>query len=337
MTLTCKKQNENTVQDGFKKAPEGMAWIPKGTYFRGALESDTFARADEKPRHKVEIEGFWMDITEVTNGQFQKFIDETEYITVAEKKVDWADLKKQLPEGVEKPHDTILQPGSLSFSCKLHEVKNLNDYSQWWEWKRGANWRHPEGLGSTIEGKDDYPVVHISYDDAIAYCNWAKRSLPTEAEWEYAARGGLEDAIFPWGNEIAVLNTNANTWQGIFPTSNTKEDGFERLAPVKSYPSNGYGLHDVAGNVWEWTQDWYDFEYYKSFTSIKSHNNPLGPKESRNPNNPYASEKVIRGGSFLCHDSYCASYRVSARMATSYDTGTEHLGFRTILRPIDEN
>ncbi len=327
--LACKRQHEN--EEVLRSAPEGMIWIPAGTYIRGALDNDEFARADEKPRHTVSVDGFWMDITEVTNAQFKQFVKETGYITTAEKKVDWEELKKQLPEGVEKPHDSILQPGSLSFQCEKHEVTNLYDYSQWWEWRIGANWRHPEGIESTIEGKDDYPVVHISFDDAMAYCKWANRRLPSEAEWEYAARGGLEEAIFPWGNENALLSANANTWQGVFPTTNTKEDGYERLAPVKSYAPNGYRLYDMAGNVWEWTQDWYDFEHYKSFETNRTYNNPLGPKKSRNPNNPYAYEKVIRGGSFLCHDSYCASYRVSARMATSYDTGLEHLGFRTVL------
>ena len=328
--LACKKQNEN--KGVFKSAPEGMVWIPKGSYIRGASVNDEFARTDEKPRHKVAIDGFWMDITEVTNRQFKKFVAETGYITEAEKEVNWLELKKQLPEGTEKPHDSILQPGSLSFECKLHEVKNLNDYSQWWKWKNGVNWKHPDGAESTIKDKENYPVVHISYDDAKAYCTWANRTLPSEAEWEFAARGGLEEAIFPWGNEIVLLSTNANTWQGVFPTKNTKEDGYERSAPVKSYPANGYGLYDMAGNVWEWTQDWYDFSYYEELSRNKKNQNPKGPVKSRNPNNPYAQEKVIRGGSFLCHDTYCASYRVSARMATSSDTGLEHLGFRTVLR-----
>ena len=242
-------------------------------------------------------------------------------------------MKKQLPDGIEKPHDSILQPGSLSFHCKYSQVIDLNDYSQWWQWKTGANWKHPEGKESTIVGKENHPVVHVSFEDAVAYCNWIGKRLPTEAEWEYAAKGGQKDAIFTWGNDTSVLNSKANTWQGIFPTSNTKEDGFERSSPVKSYPPNGYGLYDMAGNVWEWTQDWYDFEYYNRLSKNDINRNPKGPEKTNNLNNPYAQEKVIRGGSFLCHNSYCASYRVSARMSTSFDTGLEHLGFRTVTTP----
>ena len=313
------------------KVPKGMVWIPNGSYLRGAVSGDPMAREDEKPVHKITVNGFLMDINEVTNAQFKKFVNETGYITTAEKEVDWEELKTQLPPDTKKPHDSILQPGSLSFECNYREVSNLNDYSQWWQWKIGANWKHPEGKESTIEGMDNHPVVHVSYEDAVAYCNWAGSRLPTEAEWEYAARGGQEKVIFTWGNDISLLTSNANTWQGVFPTSNTKEDGFERSSPVKSFPANGYGLYDMAGNVWEWTQDWYDANYYKVLANNKLNNNPIGPEKPRNPRNPYTQEKVIRGGSFLCHDSYCASYRVSARMATSYDTGLEHLGFRTII------
>jgi len=292
---------------------------------------DAMARNDEKPKHKVEVPGFWMDSTEVTNAQFKRFVEETNYLTTAERKVDWEELKKQLPADVIKPHDSLLQPGSLSFQCKHHAVENLNDYSQWWEYKIGANWKHPEGKGSSIEEKDNYPVVHISYEDALAYCKWANKRLPTEAEWEYAALGGLKKAIYPWGNDGAALSKNANTWQGKFPTENSLEDGFERSAPVKSFPANGYGLYDIAGNVWEWTQDWYDHNYYKKLPQSEVVKAPTGPKESMIQGNPNSWRKTIRGGSFLCNDSYCASYRVSARMASSIDTGLEHLGFRTVM------
>ncbi|MFT7330422.1 MAG: sulfatase modifying factor 1 [Roseivirga sp.] len=319
------KNKTNTI-----KVPEGMVWISGGTFLRGATDNDNSARKDEKPQHNVTLDGFFIDITEVTNAQFSKFIKESGYITVAERAVDWEELKKQLPADVEKPHDSILQPGSLSFHCKHKQVTNLNDFSQWWQWKIGTNWKHPEGKESTIEGKENHPVVHVSYEDALAYCKWAGRRLPTEAEWEYAAKAGQNDVIFTWGNDTTVLNSKANTWQGVFPTSNTKEDGFERSSPVKSYLPNKYGLYDMAGNVWEWTQDWYDDEYYRKLLKNEVNKNPKGPEKSNNPNNPYAQEKVIKGGSFLCHDSYCASYRISARMATSFDTGLEHLGFRTV-------
>ena len=327
---SCKTDNKNPTLINLSETPKDMIWIPGGTFIQGAVESDRYARKDEQPRHNVTVEGFYIDITEVTNAQFSKFIKESGYVTVAERAVDWEELKKQLPAHVEKPHDSILQPGSLSFHCKQNKVTDLNDYSQWWQWKTGANWRHPEGKGSTLEGKENHPVVHVSYEDVIAYCKWAGRRLPTEAEWEYAARAGQKDVIFTWGNDTSVINSNANTWQGVFPTSNTKEDGFERSSPVKSYPPNKYGLYDMAGNVWEWTQDWYDYEYYSLLSKNDINKNPKGPKNTNNPNNPYAQEKVIKGGSFLCHDSYCASYRVSARMYTSFDTGLEHLGFRTV-------
>ncbi|MDJ0646986.1 MAG: formylglycine-generating enzyme family protein [Flavobacteriaceae bacterium] len=310
--------------------PEGMVWVPGGFYNRGAVAHDSFARDDEKPRHQVKVDGFFMDATEVTNEQFQQFVNETGYVTMAERNVDWEELQQQLPEGTPKPHDSLLQPGSLSFHCKHEAVTDLSNYSQWWQWKIGANWKHPTGKDSSIEGREKYPVVHISYEDAMAYCTWANRRLPTEAEWEFAARGGLQNAIFSWGNNAKELSNNANTWQGKFPTENTKKDGYELAAPVKSYPANGYGLYDMSGNVWEWTQDWYSYDYYKTLANNQLAENPNGPEKTKSRMNPLAKEKVIRGGSFLCHDSYCASYRVSARMASSYDSGLEHLGFRTV-------
>lgn len=331
--ISCKKENNSLTESYIKQSSEGMIWISGGEYERGALDTDTYSRKDEKPRHKVSIDGFWMDITEVTNAQFKKFIEETRYVTTAEKAIDWEELKQQLPISTNKPHDSILQPGSLSFHCLEHEVVNLNPPSNWWKWQIGVNWKSPDGKDSSIDGKESFPVVHVSYNDALAYCKWAKRRLPTEAEWEFAARGGLESNLFPWGNDKNILSKKANTWQGKFPVYNTKEDGFVRSAPVKSYSSNGYGLYDMLGNVWEWTQDWYGYDYYKIISKSTFIKNPIGPKKTRKSNKSNAKEKVIRGGSFLCHDSYCSSYRVSARMSTSIDTGLEHLGFRTIVTP----
>ena len=313
-----------------KKAPEGMVYIPGGTFYQGAVDADTLAMNHEKPRHKVVIDGFFMDIHPVTNQQFNAFIDATGYITVAERKIDWEEMKKQLPPGTPKPHDSILQPGSLIFKKTTSSVSNLYDYSQWWKWKIGANWRHPNGPESSIEGKEDHPVVQIAYEDAQAYCKWAGRRLPTESEWEYAARAGQEDAIFFWGNEHDKLPNYANTWEGEFPVHNTKLDGFEFRAPVKSFPKNEFGLYGMAGNVWEWTSDLYDDKYYAHAAQNGITKNPKGADKPHNSGNPYAKEKVIKGGSFLCSDSYCASYRISARMATSLDSGLEHLGFRTI-------
>lgn len=315
------------------KTPQGMVWIPGGKFMQGALPTDDLAMMHEKPAHELIVDGFFMDITEVTNAEFKKFVDETGYVTVAEREIVWEEMKKQLPPGTPRPHDSILQPGSLVFKKTKSSVPNLYDYSQWWEWKIGANWKHPYGPESTIEGKDNYPVVHIAYEDAQAYCKWAGKRLPTEAEWELAARAGQPENRFTWGNSIDNLSEMANTWEGEFPTTNTKADKYEGIAPVKSYPPNPLGLYDMAGNVWEYTQDWYNINYYKSLKDQHLTKNPQGASSPFNPNMPQAREKVIKGGSFLCHASYCASFRISARMANSLDSSQEHLGFRTVVSP----
>ena len=313
------------------ETPEGMVWVTGGEFYQGAVKQDKMAMAYEKPAIYVSVDGFFMDITEVTNQQFRKFVQETGYVTVAERAVDWEELKKQVPEGTQKPHDSILQPGALTFKKTKKTLPNLYDFSQWWKWTIGANWRHPNGPESTIEGKDNYPVVQVAYEDAMAYCEWAGRRLPTEAEWELAARAGNFGTTFLWGDDASVLSKKANTWEGKFPVNNTKIDGYELRAPVKSYPPNAYGLYDMAGNVWEWTSDWYNTNYYKEMaTATSGLRNPLGAASPFTPNNPYAREKIIKGGSFLCSDSYCASYRVSARMGASMDSSLEHTGFRTV-------
>lgn len=313
------------------KAPEGMVWIGGATFMQGAVDQDKMAMDHEKPAHKVAVDGFFMDVTEVTNGQFKKFVDETGYVTIAERAIDWEEMKKQLPEGTPKPHDSIMQPGSLTFKKAKNSVPNLYDFSQWWSWTIGANWRHPNGPKSSIKGKDDYPVVHIAYEDALAYCEWAGRRLPTEAEWELAARGEEKNDIYFWGNDASGLEKKANTWEGEFPVTNTKADGYEDRAPVKSYPPNNKGLYDMAGNVWEWTADWYNTNFYNEMLSSNTIiKNPQGATAPFNERDPYAKEKIMKGGSFLCNASYCASYRVSARMATSLDSSLEHLGFRTV-------
>jgi formylglycine-generating enzyme required for sulfatase activity len=217
------------------------------------------------------------------------------------------------------------------FKKTKESVPNLYDFSQWWRWTNGANWKQPEGKGSSIDGKDNHPVVHVSYEDAMAYCHWAGRRLPTEAEWEFAARGGKRDKIYFWGDLTDKLSSYVNSWEGEFPVDNTQADGFEKSAPVKTYPPNGYGLYEISGNVWEWTSDWYSSQYYQYCKENSITNNPKGPNEAFNPNNPYIDERVIRGGSFLCNASYCASYRVSSRMATDPSTSLEHLGFRTVM------
>jgi len=313
------------------KTPKGMVWIPGGEFIQGAVPQDKIAMAHEKPAHRVAVDGFFMDVTEVTNAQFSTFVNETGYITVAERAIDWEEMKTQVPEGTPKPHDSILQPGSLTFKKTKNSVPNLFDFSQWWNWTVGANWKQPNGPGSSIKGKDNEPVVQVAYEDALAYCKWANRRLPTEAEWERAARGKKEASIYFWGDEDTVLSQMANTWEGEFPVNNSKSDGFEARAKVGSYPPNEFGLYDMAGNVWEWTSDWYNVNYYQELlTSQQPIVNPKGATTAYNPNSPYAKEKVMKGGSFLCNASYCASYRISARMASSLDSSLEHLGFRTV-------
>ncbi len=304
----------------------GMVWIKPGTFMMGADNKQ--ADADEYPKHKTTVHGFWMDATEVTNVEFALFVHATGYITTAERKPDWNELKKQLPAGTVKPPDSLLVPASLVFSPPSHPVP-LDDYSQWWAWEKGANWRHPHGPGSNIKGKENYPVVHISWFDAVAYCKWARKRLPTEAEWEWAARGGLQNKLYPWGNEqIDEGKVKANTWQGHFPDRNTLRDKFYGLAPVASFAPNGYGLYDMAGNAWEWCADFYNNQYYKTITNGVI--DPKGPAKSYDPDEPYAKKRVIRGGSFLCNESYCTGYRVARRMKSTEDSGMEHLGFRCV-------
>jgi formylglycine-generating enzyme len=233
--------------------------------------------------------------------------------------------------------DPLARQGSVVFTPPDHAV-DMRDHSQWWKWVNGANWMHPKGPGSSIDGCDNHPVIHVAYEDALAYCKWADKRLPTEAEWEFAARGGLDGKVNIWGNE-PISSSRANTWQGEFPHQNTLADGFAGVAPVKSFAPNGFGLYDMAGNVWEWCSDLYQQDTYAARarelgpTGGGIADNPTGPTRSFDPRNPYEPEvRVVRGGSFLCNDSYCASYRPSARMASSPDTGLSHTGFRCVKK-----
>lgn len=307
---------------------EGMVWIDRGTFSMGADNEQ--GRRDEYPKHLVKLSGFFMDITEVANDQFAAFVNATGYITTAEKDVKWEDLKKQLPNNTPKPSPEMLKAASLVFVPTEGEV-NLEDYSQWWQWTHGANWKHPKGVGSDIEGKGNFPVVYISWDDANAYCKWAGERLPTEAEWEFAARGGLQSNIYAWGNEnVDSGKAKCNYWQGNFLYKNDLKDGFYGAAPVRSFAPNGNGLYDMAGNVWEWTADLYNNNYYQQLAKAGVAYNPKGPVKSYDPDEPLVAKRVIRGGSFLCNESYCSGYRVAARMKTSPDSGMEHLGFRCV-------
>ena len=305
---------------------QNMVLIPSGVFLMGGKSNQ--ASPDELPRHKVSISAFYMDVHEVTNQQFKAFVDATGYKTVAERPLDWDEIKKQVPPGTPKPDESIFKPGSMVFKSSDKPI-NLRDYNQWWAWKIGANWKHPEGIGSNIDKRMDHPAVHIAYEDAETFAKWAKKRLPTEAEWEWAGMGGHENAVYPWGNEpTEKAYDKANFWQGLFPYKNEEKDGFYGTAPVKSYPANGYGLYEMAGNVWEWCQDKYHFQAYQMTNTPKTLKNPKGPSKSFDPREPYSEKYVTRGGSFLCNDSYCTGYRVARRMGTEKNSSFNHTGFR---------
>ncbi len=291
-----------------------MAWIPAGKFTMGANDG----QSDERPLHDVKLRGFWIDRYEVSNDQFAKFVEATKYVTTAEIKPDPA----QFPQA---PLENLVA-GSVVFFVP-ERVESLNNHMQWWRYQAGANWRQPEGPGSDLKGRGQHPVVHVSWFDAVAYAKWAGKRLPTEAEWEYAARGGLEQNPLAWGRELFPKGLwMMNIWQGQFPTENTGQDGFKGTAPVGSFPPNGYGLHDMAGNVWEWVEDWYRPDYY----AHSPRDNPQGPEDSADPAEPGVAKRVGRGGSYLCSDMYCKGYRPSARQKTSPDTGLSHTGFRCV-------
>jgi formylglycine-generating enzyme len=314
------KINDNTPPG---PAPLGMTWIPGGEFWMGTA---TDQMADTRPWHRVYVDGYWMDATEVTNEQFARFVSATGYVTVAERKPRAEDYPNARPEN--------LVAGAVVFSPPGHAVE-LDNHYQWWNYVAGANWRHPEGPDSDIKGRMTHPVVQIAYEDALAYCKWAGKRLPTEAEFEFASRGGLDRKRYAWGDEFMPGGKHmANTFQGHFPNLNTGEDGYKGTAPVGSFPANAYRLFDMAGNVWEWTSDWYRADYYQALAATgEIARNPQGPSDSLDPNEPGVPKRVQRGGSFLCTDQYCERYIAGGRGKGELDTGTNHLGFRCV-RPI---
>ncbi|HWC78181.1 MAG TPA: formylglycine-generating enzyme family protein, partial [Blastocatellia bacterium] len=278
--------------------------------------------SDALPVHRVLVDGFWMDATELTNEEFARFVDATGYVTIAER----TPTAEEFPDA---PRENLVA-GSTVFTPAAQPV-SLNNFYQWWRYQKGANWRHPEGPGSSIKGREKYPVVHTAYDDAIAYAKWAGKRLPTEAEWEFAARGGLTGKLYAWGDDFRPAEkAAANTWQGKFPVKDTGVDGFAGLAPVASFAPNGYGLYDVAGNVWEWVSDWYRPDYYTQLAAEGVARNPQGPESSFDPAEPGAKKRVHRGGSFLCTDEYCTRYMVGTRGKGEISTGSNNVGVRFV-------
>ena len=311
-------------------SPDGMVWIPGGEFSMGANDPPDMddvgmkATKDARPIHRVYVDGFYMDATDVTNAQFAAFVKATNYVTVAERKPRAEDFPNAPPEN--------LVAGAVVFAAPDHPVP-LDNHFQWWTYIKGANWQHPLGPDSDIKGKDNYPVVQIAYEDAVAYANWAGKRLPTEAEWEFAARGGQAGKPFVWGDDFRPHGKwMANTHEGHFPNADTGDDGFKGIAPVAQYPANPYGLYDMAGNVWQWTTDWYRPDYYQTLASAPGvARNPQGPANPWDPEEPTERKKTHRGGSFLCTDQYCSRYVVGTRGKGDVSTGTNHLGFRCVM------
>jgi formylglycine-generating enzyme len=308
-------------------AHPGMVRIPAGEFMMGTNEGRAYP--NERPARRVRVNGFWIDEHPVTNREFSRFVGATGYLTTAELPPRWEELQKQLAPGTPKPQSGRLMPGSVVFTPPGHEA-TLNYTTAWWSWVPGASWKHPWGNNQTMPKPDD-PVVHVSWFDAQAYAAWAGKRLPTEAEWEYAARGGLDGRRYVWGDEATPRGRQmANTWQGKFPGRNTCEDGFEGLAPAKSFPPNGYSLYGMAGNVWQWCRDWYRPADQRFLTADSVVSNPGGPESSFDSVDPYAPRRVLKGGSYLCQKDYCERYRPSARRAAAPDTGSSDVGFRCV-------
>jgi formylglycine-generating enzyme len=300
-------------------APAGMVWIPGGTFWMGCADCQM---PDAEPVHLVTVDGYWMDVTPVTNAEFAKFVRATGYQTIAERKPD----PKDFP-GVPREQ---LVAGCAVFSPPPGEVPLDNPYA-WWRYVPGANWKAPEGPGSSTKGREDHPAVHIAWDDAMAYAKWAGKRLPTEAEFEFAARGGLDRKPFAWGDELKPGGKwAANIWQGRFPGKDTKDDGYHGTSPVNAFPANGFGLYDMGGNVWQWCADWYRPDTFEKLNAMGTAHNPKGPSDSFDPQEPGVPKRVQKSGSFLCSDQYCARYFVGSRGKGAVDSGSSNVGFRCV-------
>jgi formylglycine-generating enzyme required for sulfatase activity len=300
-------------------APEGMIWVPGGTFWMGC---DICGMRDAAPAHLVRVDGFWMDKTPITNAQFEKFVKATGYKTVAEREPD---VENFPGAPSEKP-----APGSIVFAPPSHDV-SLHNPLAWWRYTPGASWKHPEGPGSSINGREDHPAVHIAWEDANAYAKWAGKRLPTEAEFEFAARGGLDRKFYSWGDELTPGGKwMANIHQGKFPSKNTGEDGYVTTSPVTAFPANNFGLYDMAGNVWQWCSDWYRPDYFEKLAAQGMAQNPKGPDSSFDPGEPGVPKRVQKSGSFLCSDQYCERYLVGGRGKGAVDSGGSNTGFRTV-------
>jgi formylglycine-generating enzyme required for sulfatase activity len=327
-------QQAATITGEQAGGPDGMVWVPGGEFLMGSEHE--LARPNERPAHRVRVKGFWIDATHVTNAQFAAFVAATGYVTTAERKPDWETLRVQVPEGTPRPDDSQLVAGAMVFVGTPGTVR-LDDWTQWWTYVPGADWRHPQGPGSGIAGKDHHPVVQVSYADAQAYARWAGKRLPTEAEWEFAARGGLEQATYAWGEEFMVDGRRmANTWDTgaqPFPVVSPRAGGAAGTSRVKTFPANGYGLYDMTGNAWQWTADWYRADYFAQL-SAGVVADPRGPVDSFDPEDRFAPvhapKRVTRGGSFLCNVDYCLSYRPSARRGNDPYNPMSHIGFRLV-------
>lgn len=342
--LSCCENMPSRIGNNVDSLKNNMVWIPDGEFTMGAEVADFMydwpfsarSRADERPLHRVKLDGFWMSRTPVTNQEFKNFVDSTGYITTAEKPIDMEDIMKGLPPGTPSPKKESLEPSSMVFTSPERTVQ-INNVLSWWRWQKDANWKQPEGPGSTIEDRMDHPVVQVSYFDALAYAEWKGMSLPTESQWEYAARGGHDQKMFIWGNSpIDEKNPQINIWQGNFPYNNTLNDGYETTSPVTAFPPNDFGLYDMSGNVWEWVSDWYHNREYSKRLASGIVKNPTGSRTSYDPDEPYLKKRIIRGGSFLCNDSYCSGYRPGARMKTSPDSSANHTGFRVVKNISEE-